>query len=275
MEGFSYKLGGSLLSDGNFASGMWGHVGNCDAVPGTTALARLSARVLPGQGPTGQPALALSAHADAACESRRLAWRSGPIFVSLWARNVSGVAPRICLWQTAIDACADTSPLPPNPARSHWYHYQEIVTPAPGTRELRLFLYADVYTPGALTTNEYSDVVVRRAPLLLQPVVVAKPPRHQGQAPALYTVDGSFSAEWIGPPGEPRVEVDGLRNGWLGLRPRNDPLHFGPSSWYLLSRFASLVAAALLLALVLPTGRGGRYRLQAELRAGPKGRKHG
>ena len=33
VEEFSYKLGGSLLSDGDFALAAWGPVGNCDAVP--------------------------------------------------------------------------------------------------------------------------------------------------------------------------------------------------------------------------------------------------
>ena len=102
VEELSYKLGGSLLSDGDFASGTWGAVGNCAAFPGTAAAARLAARVLPGQGPAGQPALALSANADSACEVRSLAWRSGPLFLSLWVRNVSGGAPRICLWQMPI-----------------------------------------------------------------------------------------------------------------------------------------------------------------------------
>ena len=90
VEELSYKLGGSLLSDGDFVSGTWGAVGNCAAFPGTAATARLAARVLPGQGPAGLPALALSAKADSACEARPLAWRSGPLFVSLWVRNVSG-----------------------------------------------------------------------------------------------------------------------------------------------------------------------------------------
>ena len=262
VQKFSYKLGRALLSDGNFASGTWGPVGNCDAVPGTTASARLAEHVLPGQGPAGQPVLVLSAHADTACAIRPLAWRSGPIFVSLWVRNVSGAAPGMCLWQTPIGACAATSPLPPNPVRSRWYHYQQIITPAPGTRSLTLFLYADVYTPGTFTTNEYSDVVVRHSPVFLQPVVLATPQIHHGKAQALYTVSGSYSSEWIGPPGKTRVEVDGLRNGWLGRHPSAIRLRFEPSLWYTISRFGSILAAALLLALGLsqvtrtrPTGR--------------------
>ena len=45
VEELSYKLGDSLLSDGDFASGTWGAVGNCAAFPGTTATAGLSARL--------------------------------------------------------------------------------------------------------------------------------------------------------------------------------------------------------------------------------------
>ena len=283
VEELSYKLGGSVLTDGDFASGTWGAVGNCAAFPETAATARLAARVLPGQGPAGLPALALSAKADSACEARPLAWRSGPLLVSLWVRNVSGPAPRMCLWQTPIEKCAAISPLPPSSTLSGWYHYQTIVTPNPGARSLSLFLYADVYKSGALTTNEYSDVVVRRSPVLLQPVVVATPRGQERPAPALYTAGDSFSPDWIGPPGDQRVEVDGLRNGWLGPHSGDVPLRLGQSSWYRLSRIASLLSAGLLLALALSIWVGGRYRLVATMlfrrfarsggarRAAPKG----
>jgi hypothetical protein len=262
-ENLSYKLGGSLLSDGSFASGMWEAVGNCADFPGTAAKAQLAAHVLPGQGPAGLPALALSAKADSACEMRRLAWRSGELFVSVWVRNVSGAGPRMCLWETPIQKCAAMSPLPSNLAPSQWYHYQTIVTPDRGTRSLLLFLYADVYTPGAFSTNEYSDVVVRRCPVLLQPVVVATPQGHEQAAPALYTVGEGFSPDWIGSAGDQHVEVDGLRNGWLGPHSRDDPPRFSLSSWYQLSRFAPLLAAGLLLALALslwPRGRRSQRR---------------
>ena len=268
VEELSYKLGRSLLSDGDFASGAWGPVGNCADFPGTSATAQLAVRVLPKQGPTGLSALALSARADSACEARSLAWQSGPLFLGLWVRSVSGAGPRICLWETPIEKCAALSPIPPSSSPSQWYRYQAIVTPDPGTRHLQLFLYADVYTSGTHTTNEYSDVVVRHAPVLLQPVVVATSGRQKRPAPALYTVGESFSPDWIGPPGDPRVEVDGLRNGWLGpQQPREDPPRYSLSSWYRLSRFASLLAAGLLLALALPRWPGGRYRLVATVRA--------
>jgi hypothetical protein len=275
VEELGYTLGRSLLSDGDFASGPWGAVGNCAAFPGTEPTAQLSSRVLAGHGPAGRPAIELSAKADSACEARSLAWRSGPLFLSLWVRNLSGTAPRICLWQLPIRTCAATSSLPPSSQPSRWYHYQTIVTPDPGARGLRLFLYADAYTPGALTTNEYSDVVVRRSPIPIQPVVVATPRSHERPAPALYTQGENFSPDWIGPSRDQHVEVDGMRNGWLGPHSRNDPLQFGPSLWYLLSRFASLLAACLLLALALGGWRGSRDRLVAKVRAPSGGRKHG
>ena len=274
-EELSYKLGGSLLSDGDFVSGTWGAVQNCAAFPGTAATAGLAARVLPGQGSAGLPALALSAKADSACEMRSLAWRSGPLFVSLWVRNISGSPPRMCLWEMPIEKCAAMSPLSSNPAPSQWYHYQAIVTPDPGTSSLALYLYADVFTPGTLTTNEYSDVVIRRAPVLLQPVVAATPQEHERPAPALYTVGDSFSPGWIGPTGASRVEVDGLRNGWLGTHSSDDPPRFSLSSLYLLSRLASLLAAALLLALALSLWPGRQYRPIASVRAALGGREHG
>lgn len=271
VEDLSYKLGRPLLSDGNFESGKWGAVGNCAAFP-VPVPARLVARVQQGQGLAQMPALALSAEADSACESRALAWRSGPFLLSLWVRSVSGPGPRICLREAPINACAPMSPLPQTSSRSRWYHYQTIITPDPGTRRLRLFLYADVYARGTRTTNEYSDIVIRRSHDFLQPVVAGTPRTHERPETALYTSGQSFSPEWAGPPGDQRVEVDGLRNGWLAPRAADVPLHFGPSWWYLLSRSASLLAAGFLLAFALSLGLGRRYRLVKVVRV-PSGKR--
>jgi hypothetical protein len=251
VDELSYKLGGSLLTDGDFASGPWGTVDNCAAIPGTAATAGLAAHVLPGEGPGGQPALALSAKADSACEGRSLTWRSGSLFMSFWVRNVSGAPPRICLWQLPIKSCAAMDPLPSGSSLSRWHLYQTIVTPSSGARSLTPYLYADVYTPGEATTNEYADVVVRQTKPLLQPVIVATAKKPDRAAAALHATSVSFSPDWIGPPGDPRVEVDGLRNGWLGPRAEHDPPRFGLVSWYVLSRYASLLAAAVILALAL------------------------
>ena len=155
----------------------------------------------------------------------------------------------MCLLQLPSDKCAAIPPLASNPASSRWHLYQTIVSPSPGTRSLKLFLYADVYKAGTLTVNEYSDVVVRSSRVLLQPVVAASTRSHEHPATVLYPSGESFSPDWIGPPNDARVEVDGLRNGWLGPLSSNVRPSFGPSSWYLLSRFVSLLAAVLLLAI--------------------------
>ncbi len=266
VEGFSYKLSRSELANGNFASGNWGSVGNCAAFPGTAAMARLSARLLPSRGPAGQTALALSAHADSACEGRLLAWRSGPFFVSLWERNISGAAPRICFWQTPIKKCAVVPALPSNRVRSRWYHYQTIVAPVPGTRSITLVLYADVYTVGTPTTNEYSDIIVRRAQAFPQPVILATARAHHAPAAPLYSANESFSPEWASSRGERRVKIDGLRNGWLGASSSGPAQYFRPMRWDVASRIASMVTAFLLLAIALPfrrnrlTGRHPRRR---------------
>ena len=260
-EQLSYKLGRSVLKGGDIQSVAQGAVGNCDAFPGTTATARLAANALPGQGPTGQSALSLSANADSACVTRPLGWQSGPLFVSLWVRNVHGATPRICLFEQPADQCAAASPLPSNSGSSRWTRYQTIVAPDPGTRKVSIYLYADVYTPGHITTNEYSDVVVRKFSAVPQPVVVATPQRDAPVEP-LYTTDGSYSSGWTVPSGAPRVEIDGLRNGWLGAS-EADAAHFSAASWYQMSRVASLVAVGLLLALALSGWTGGQRRLAA------------
>jgi hypothetical protein len=260
----SYQLGRSILESGDAGADTWGAVTNCDAVPGTTATSRLAADVLPGQGPAGQSALHLSANADSACVERPLAWRSGPLFVSLDVRNLQGAAPRMCLYEQPADRCASLSALPSNSGSSGWTRYQTVVTPAPGTRKVSIWLYADVYTPGAVTVNEYSGVVVRKFSAVPQPVLVATPRQHDPVAP-LYTADGSFTSGWTVSSGAPRVEIDGLRNGWLGASGDDAP-QFTAASWYQMSRVASLVALGLLLALALYGWTGGRRRLVATVK---------
>ena len=179
--------------------------------------------------------------------------------MSLWVRNVSGAAPRVCLWQVPIRTCVTMSPMPQDAARSRWYHYQAIATPDPGTRALRLFLYAATY--GEPSVNDYAHVVVRRSPVLPQPVVIASRRGRDRPAPDLITSGQSFSTDWIGPPEARHVEVDGLRNGWLVPHATDvPPPRFAPSSWYLQSRLVSLLAAVALIALALSSWRRGRRR---------------
>ncbi len=151
VEELSYKLGRSLLSDGDFASGTWGPVGNCAAFPGTAATAGLSARVLRRTGPGGT-AGTRAVRDSGQCVRGALAGLAvrtalpEPLGPQRQRRLHRGYASGRC----PSEACAAMSPLPPSSALSRWYHYQTIVTPDPGTRRLTLFLYADVYTPGAL-----------------------------------------------------------------------------------------------------------------------------
>ena len=153
----------------------------------------------------------------------------------------------------AYRRCAAMSPFPPSSALSRWYNYQAIVTPDPGTRRLALYLYADVFKPGELppTTTRMSSSGSPRS--FSSPWLWRLPggmsAQHQRSTPS-----EGFSPDWIAPAGNQRVEVDGLRNGWLGPASRNMALRFGPSVWYLLSRFASLFVACLLLALALFVG---------------------
>jgi glycosyltransferase involved in cell wall biosynthesis/O-antigen/teichoic acid export membrane protein len=268
-EQLSYQLGGSVLNGGDMASGAWGQAFNCAAFPGTTATARVTGKVLPGQGPAGQSALSLSASADSACATRPLAWRSGPLFISLWVRNVTGVAPRICVYEEPAEQCAALSTPLPNSGAPGWRRYQATVTPDPATRRLSLWLYADVYTPGTVTANEYADVVVRKFSAAAQPVVVATPQRQEAVEP-LYTTEESFSSGWTVPSGAARLAVDGLRNGWLGANATDDAPRFSSSSWYLLSRIASLVALGLFLGLALSGSTRGQRRLVAVVRNLPK-----
>ena len=164
--------------------------------------------------------------------------------------------------------------MPSSSAHSRWYHYQTIVTPSRGTRFLRLCLYADAHEPGSVTINEYANVVIQRTPVIYQPVVVASPRKHERPAAHLYTVGDSFSPDWIGPLGEQHVEVDGLRNGWLGPQSKHVPLRFGPSSWYLVSRFSALLAAGFLFVLALIGWIRRWGRISATAVTAPE-RKHG
>ena len=183
--------------------------------------------------------------------------------MSLWARNVSGLHHGY-----ASGRRLSTNARPPRrsrrPQRAPAGTITGNLTPHTGTRGLRLFLYADVYTAGAsppTSTPIWWSGASGPSPAR----GCGEPRRHQRQAPALYTVDGSFSPEWIGPPGEPRVEVDGLRNGWLSPSPGNDSAALRPvvvvpdfALWVASRGWCPTRARALPMARrSAPTGRGG------------------
>ena len=237
-------LGPPLLANGNFRRGKWDPVGNCDAYPGTLQTAHLAARVLRAGGPEGLPVLELSAQADAACEAQTSTWRSGPVLLSLWTRHVSGSRPAICVWEAPLEQCA---PLELPAPRNGWAHFQAVVTPPPGTKNLSLLLYA--YGPGV---DEYAGVTLASLPSADLPVVIGTP---TGRAPAstkLLVNEASYAPGWSGPSGATYVRVDGLRGGWLGSAARGEAsVYFAPGfADFWLGVVPTLAAGAILIILV-------------------------
>lgn len=244
---FAVPVGANQLPDGNFRDGGWGPVGNCAAFPGTLASAGLRARVLSSLGPGGIPALELSAQSDSACESRHVDWHSGSLLISLWVRDVRGASPSVCLWEFGPNHCAQ---LPPLPNAVGWQRYQTIVTPDPGTTNLSLFLYAQVFATGQPATDEYAGAEIMSMDSLLQPVVVAIPLRPAHSHPPLIVSGEAYSAGWTGPAHASHLLVDGLRNGWLGGAPTTtEVVRYTPAQWDLLSRWVSIACFLVLLGL--------------------------
>jgi hypothetical protein len=204
-------VGPSLIRDGNFASGLWGPVGNCNDLHPVHPPEVLSAAVLTHAGPDGDPALQLSATIDAACESTALAWHGGAFLLDLSTRSLAGAPTRLCVWETPSDRCATTAALPTS---SRWQRYRTVVTPDPGAETLSLFLYADVYPTGQRSVEQYAHVIVRSLPAAPKVDVVGRPVVPPAPTRLLSLATG-FAPGWVGPSGAAHVEVDGMRNGWL------------------------------------------------------------
>ncbi|MHB1501477.1 MAG: hypothetical protein ACYCYK_10005 [Candidatus Dormibacteria bacterium] len=207
------ELGKSLLTDGNFSAGAWGPVGNCNSVPGTQtrAASQLHAALVPGQAPGGGLGLQLSTSIDSACEAHLLAWRSGPLLLEMQMRHVAGAPTRVCLWEMPIARCAA---LPALPSGTGWQDYLATITPAPGTRTLTLFLYADGLGSGQRTVNDYANIRVVGTPPLSNPVIVTWPAQPD-RGPVLSTNGQAYSLSWRSLHPATHVVVDGLSNGWL------------------------------------------------------------
>ena len=204
-------VGQSLISDGNFTTGPWGPVGNCDAVSPVRTPNFLRARVLSHAGPQGTPALQLTATVDGACEATSVLWHGGPMLVDLSARSVLGAPPQVCLWESPLQRCASISPLQ---SGSAWHRYEMTVEPDPGTTSISLFLYAFAQNPGQPTVEQYAGVVVRALPYAPSVDVLAHPTTEPGRVRLLAYPTG-YSPGWEGPPNSTHVVVDGIRNGWL------------------------------------------------------------
>jgi hypothetical protein len=213
----SVPLGQSLVADGTFARGVWGHVGNCNNWDGRGTNAPIAEAIEKNGGPNGSQYLALSASADAACASAPVSWNSGPLIVSVMVRHVEGSPPSLCVWETpslGLGKCAVTPPLP---STSGWTKYSTVINPTLGTRTLKLFLYGDEPVGTTRTIDDYANVQVFALPTTnLRIAVLAKPAISQD--PPIATDRVSYSPHWDGPIGATHVLVDGMINGWIGSK---------------------------------------------------------
>jgi len=206
----STGVGRNQLVDGNFDSGSWGKVGNCDAVAGGPP-PDLSTRLGPPPASESGRTLLLSAGAEIACEAKTVAWNGGAVLLSLSARDVSGNGPALCVWEIGPNRCAS---LPVLDASHQWRTYQQLVTPPPGTTGLSVFLYADG-GGGVHTVDAYASVSIRSLPTSASLVFIAA--SHDGNAnpPVLTTADSTYSSIWAVAGRAEHVQVNGMTNGWL------------------------------------------------------------
>jgi hypothetical protein len=205
------QMSGQLISNGQFLHGTWGPVRNCNAMQSIKAPNYLRAAVIPHVAPGGLPALQLSSSIDAPCETTVLAWRAGPILISLWARSVSGASPSICLWQQPLNSCASVPPI--QVRKENWQHYSVIVNPSAGTRSITLFLEDYTYQAG-IATDQFANIQVRR--LVSNPtLVVIGTPLTKPKSGRIVSFPNSYSSRWHGPPRTKHVIVNGLTNGLI------------------------------------------------------------
>lgn len=216
------------VTNGGFVDGLWRSVSDCNAVMGAAAIPHLYAAVLPSGGPGFSAALRLSTDVDTACEFQWLDWHGGPAVISLMARHVRGLAPRICLWEEGPQRCVE---LPDMKISNGWTEYRAALTPDPGTTGLALHLYADAPGDGKFTTNDYANVKVLELPALPHVALVGSPRSAANANEHLLILHNSFSNLWNGPAGARHVLVDGLLNGWLYDPTAQATLTYAPAAW--------------------------------------------
>jgi hypothetical protein len=246
------------LKNGNFHTGPWGPVGDCNNAFGAAATPSLSATVLPAGGPDGGPFLRLSAELGSACESQQLDWHGGPLLLNLSLRHVSGPTPRICVWESGPQRCAALAPAVAQ--GNQWTAFRAVVVPDSGTSALALFLYADGTSSKARSQADYGNVEALELASLPQLDVLATPAR-PSDSHQLEIHHSTYSTSWNGPSGSHHVLVDGIMNGWLAAR--GDPLvaeySYGGA---VRAGFVASVAGLLLIgALVAYSARTQRWNL--------------
>lgn len=247
--------GQPAIANGDFASGLWGPVGDCNNALGSRAQPYLHAIVVPSGVPGSFPVLRLSASVDSACESQRMVWNGGSLLLSVMVHQVSGTPPRLCLWEVGPQKCAS---LPSLPEAKGWSVYQASVTPDAGATALDLVLYADEPPAGAGTTiTEYAHVRATEVPDLLGVDLLASPVSSNALPARLIVSHTSYSTHWQGPAGAEHVIADGLLNAWL-TPPGSTSLVavYVPSSLVTLAQWLSLVM--WLITLVVTAGRTAR-----------------
>jgi len=243
--------GRSTISNGDFARGTWGPVGDCHDVARSQAQPNLNATVIGSAAPGGLPALQLSANLDTACEAQKLDWRGSPFLLSLMIHPLQGSTPRLCLWEDGPSRCAS---IPQVFDHAGWSVYRASVTPDPGTTSITLYLYADGGASGTRTVSEYADVRVVEVPALPSLALLADPKPGVTSPAQLAVIHSSFSANWHGPANSEHVLVDGMMNGWL--IPMGSPgftASYAPTSAIRAADWLSI--AGLLLIVLLPAWR--------------------
>jgi arabinofuranan 3-O-arabinosyltransferase len=209
---------------------------------------------------------------------------SGRHRLSLSYRTVSGQPARVCVWQSGPDRCAD---IPALPRRGRgWQTYTTEVSPVAGTRDLRLYVYAD--GQGTLpTVTEYRDLELRPAASLaatVTPVAAGRTPEVSSDCrPSRCEIDvrgaqgrfvlelaESWAAGWelSGLPAgwtAERLETSGYANGWRisGDGDASLVVAYGPQRIVSAAQAASAVCA-LVIAGLWPT----RTLLRRRRRAG-------
>ena len=254
----SEQLGGNELPNGHFTSGPWETIGNCDNAPGVKANVR--ADIVDAPGAMAGRALQLSATAEIACESQPIVWRGGSVLLTLSARSLSGNGPAICLWQVGPNRCASTADL--EDSRT-WRTYRQVITPAPGTQALSLFLYAYGPDNGTTTVDDYAAITVYPVHTSPPVAIMATGGSRPRRLPVLTVADSTFSTVWATSRDARHVLVDGMTNGWLTASTKNilpyetigPTLHYAfVTSWVGLS--GTLLLAVSIVAGQVPGAQG-------------------
>ncbi|MHB1520705.1 MAG: hypothetical protein ACYCWN_05225 [Ferrimicrobium sp.] len=259
----SLAHGSSMLPNGNFYHGNWSRVGNCNNAIPVTAKGMVGGSVSRTGGPFGYPELTLHASVDAACESTRLDWSGGHVFLRYWARSLSGNAPQVCLWESPSNRCTVlTSSM--TKERSGWIRYSAIATPSRGTRFLSLIVYAYGLGTGSQSMDQYANVQVFSLPSITPPLLTGVPKTYLHVR--LVVAARGFSSSVSDPRGLKHVLVDGLRNGWIADRritklPSQSSFVMAQSALYAILSFAGFMAV-FAGALTWLLGKRGALRLR-------------